>query len=247
MGIIKYQSFFNNNDYECAWKNYKNLIIDIIKMKIKSKDINILEIGGGRFPLLTDSDINSIGHVTYTVNDISQDELDRAPNCFNKERFDISSNIPARNFAKYDVVFMKMVMEHVKNGRIVYENILSLLSSGGVFINFHPTLFSPPFLINLLMPETISRKILKIFLPHRNDNEYPKFPAYYKYCYSTDNNRKKIKDIGFSEVLIVPFYGHGYYFKKIPLVREIDQLITNFAKNRNFRLLSSFAITIVKK
>ena len=43
-----------------------------------------------------------------------------------------------------------------------------------------------------------------------------------------------------------PYYGHGY-FLKIPVLRELDRALTNFAYNRGLTLLGSYAyVRLVK-
>ena len=104
-----------------------------------------------------------------------------------------------------------MVQEHVSSGERFYRNILKLLSNGGVALNFHPTLYSLPFLINRAFPEHLTRMVLRFFKPERNGSNIPKFPARYELCYSLAATANIISRIGFSAVHIIPFYHHEYF------------------------------------
>ena len=58
-----------------------------------------------------------------------------------------------------------------------YRNIAKLLRPGGVFVNLIPTLYAPPFVLNRLLPEQISARVLRWSMPHRNDSEVPRIPG----------------------------------------------------------------------
>lgn len=221
-------------------KNFKAILSGLVAdYGLKSA----LEVGGGRKPLFTREEAEALG-LDYTVNDISQSELDRAPEWVGKRNFDIGGDVnPGR---RYDLIFSKFVMEHVRRADVAYRNMHAMLNPGGVCINLHPTLFSPPYLVNLVIPEHWAARVLRRFHPRRHDGDIPKFPAYYRLCRSTDGVRRAIQGIGFQDVHIVPIYGHGY-FQRIPILREIDAFITDVAKARDYRPLSSYALTLARK
>ena len=81
-----------------------------------------------------------------------------------------------------DLVFAHMVFEHVADPAAAWNTVYRLLRPGGTAISFHPTLFSPPFVANWMLPERLSRPILQRFFSRRNDDDHPKFPAYYRWC-----------------------------------------------------------------
>jgi hypothetical protein len=51
---------------------------------------------------------------------------------------------------------------------------------------------------------------------------------------------------GFSEILIAPFWGHGY-FRDIPGLREVESLLQRFAEQQDWRALSSYAYTLARR
>lgn len=228
--------------YTWAFDNYKSTVTDMIKT---FGCRNILEVGGGRSPLLSLAEADDLS-VRYTVNDISQRELDLGPSWASKTCFDIAGrDAPTGEF---DLVFSRMVMEHVRDASQAYNNLYELLAPGGIGLHFHPTLFAPPFVINYLLPDSVSRKVLSIFGHRFTDtiHEYPKFPAYYSWCRNSQSVRQKIKAVGFREVQLIDFYGHGY-FKKIPGIQQIDASLSRLALKQGLRVLTSYAYTMVRR
>lgn len=228
-----------NSHRDSAYQQYKNIVHELATNR------SLLEIGAGRRPLMTSAEIMQ-QNIDYTANDIIESELDLIPFPAKKAHFDSCGDLPREFLNSFDVICSKMVQEHVQSGERFYENIFSLLKAGGIAVNFHPTLYCPPFLVNRLLPEFISKSLVRIANPQRTDDNIPKFPATYELCYSTPRIERLIKQIGFSNVSIFPFYHHEY-FQKIPLLRIFDDAISTWAQTRDIRLLSSYAYTVVKK
>jgi len=234
------ESIAPGRDYVWAFEHFKT---SLLRIAAGLPNPSVLEIGGGRSPLFTQQEIDT-NFSAYTVNDISRSELDRGPDYVQKTCFDISGDLTANG--TYDLIFSRMVFEHIKDGPRAYRNVYTLLNPEGVAINFVPTLMSPPFVVNRLLPETVSRKVLEFFFPERNEDESPKFPAYYSWCYSNPKTIQRIKDVGFSDATATPFYGHGY-FQKIPVLRQLDATLSRFADSNDIRLLSSYAYLLMQK
>lgn len=232
-------------DRDWAWKNFLPTVEALVRA-IDAK--RVMEIGGGRNPSFTREAVEALG-IEYVSNDISLRELERAPAWATRAHFDIQSPDPDAilPFAgRIDLAFSKMVMEHVPSYRRAYANIFGLLREGGVAIAFHPVLYSLPFVINRLMPEAASQRLLRLVFPDRTDEGVPKFPAYYSGCVISDRVRATLREIGFRDVWQVPFYGHRYY-RKIPGLRGAHAAFTRYAKRANRTRLASFAFTLVRK
>ena len=228
-----------DNHRDSAYRRYKDIVTALAANR------RLLEIGAGRRPLLTAEEIAQQA-IRYTANDIVAGELERIPFPVDKAVFDSCGEVPAGLAGRFDVICSKMVQEHVSDGRRFYSNIRRLLSDGGVALNFHPTLYSPPFLINRAFPEQVTRTVLQFFKPERGSDGAPKFPATYELCYSSAQTEGAIRQIGFSAVHIIPFYHHEY-FAGIPGLRVLDDAVSTWAQRRDVRLLSSYAYTIVVK
>jgi SAM-dependent methyltransferase len=228
--------------YSWAMANYPDTVL-ALAATYQCRDL--LEVGGGRSPLLDGPRLAAAG-LNYTVNDISETELRHCPEWADKVCFDIAGD-PAPT-GQYDLIFSRMVQEHVRSGRKYYRNIFQLLRPGGIALSFHPTLYAVPFVINYLIPSGLSAAILKSLGSRLTDAEeqYPKFPARYRWCRASAGVAARLRGIGFSEISVVPFYGHGY-FRNLPLVREVDDFVARAARASRTTLMSSYAYTIVRK
>jgi SAM-dependent methyltransferase len=234
------------------WRNYKPTAIAFVEALRQAGRhdgqgrVRLLEIGGGRGPQFSPEEAERLG-VKLTVNDIDARELSMAPPGFATACFNIAADVDPALFGQFDFVFSRMVFEHVKNAPRAWRNVASLLAPGGVALAFHPTLYSPPFIVNWLTPETFSARLLKLFFPTRHDGDYPKFPARYEMCVAEPRAvAPKLKDYGFSETLIAPFFGHGY-LRAVPLAREIEGALHVWAERRDVRWFASYAYTLARK
>jgi SAM-dependent methyltransferase len=235
-----------------SWNNYKPTVLSFVEALRQAGRhdgtgrVRLLEIGGGRGPQLTPDEADKLG-VDLTVNDIDAGELSLAPEGFATACFDIAGDVDPSLHKKFDLIFSRMVFEHVKGAPHAWRNVAALLAPGGVALAYHPTLYSPPFIINWLTPEAFSARLLRHFFPGRHNGDYPKFPARYEMCVSEPGIvAPKLRACGFSEVLIAPFFGHGY-LRSIPIVREIEGALHVLAERRDWRGLSSYAFTLVRR
>lgn len=228
-----------------AWDGYRTTILALAKEYGLTR---LLEIGGGRRPLFTPEECASYGFET-TINDISPVELESMKVTFPTACFDISSDISSPEIKKghYGLIYSRMVFEHVKDVERAWHNAYELLAPGGVAIAFYPTLYALPFLVNKLIPESVSTKIVDALYGFRKGEDMLKFPAYYDHCYG-DAKRVEpmLQKIGFRDTAVMPFYGHDY-FKKLPVLREIDNAIHDLARRNNLASLSSYAYAVVRK
>lgn len=225
-------------DKEKSWETGMMRYGDELKAIVAdTADADILELGAGRYPSFRLAEMPSTIH-SYTVNDISADELALLPEGYEKACFDVSGD--AANFRdNYDVVFSRFLAEHVPDGEAMHRNVHQVLRPGGVAFHLIPTLYAMPFIINKYLPENLTTQILKIFSPRRTIS--PKFPAYYSACYGNpERMRRMLTDIGFQKVEVRNFYGH-FYYEKIPVLNMLHRRFSALAARRNWTLLSSYA------
>ncbi len=207
----------------------------------------IMELGGGRMPLFSPQEFKAIG-VDYIVNDISDHELSLLPPDYTRARFNCCNpeEIPAGIEGQVDLIFSRMLIEHLPSTLEMHRTISRVLRPGGVALHFHPLRYGLPFIANQLLPERVSRPILVHFFPARADSKFPKFPAFYDHCIATDKNAEEIKKTGFSDVKIVPFYDH-YYFNEIPGLKQLDKAWNGLARALDWRLFATYAYTLTRK
>ncbi|MGV3633736.1 MAG: methyltransferase domain-containing protein [Pseudorhodoplanes sp.] len=233
------------NDREWAWANYENVVRGLARILHAH---NLLEVGGGRDPLFKAGELKSLG-IEMTVNDISQTELDVLPASYHKACFDVAGDISAvaQLRGSFDLAFSRMVFEHVADGQRAWSNLYQLLAPGGVALAFIPTLYAFPFVVNKLLPDDVAAKIVKLLYPNRTDDEDPVFPARYSWTYASESKmRPMLEAIGYREVVILPFYGHGY-FERFPVVREIHAQFTALARKHDWRTVASYAYIAARK
>jgi SAM-dependent methyltransferase len=233
-------------DWNWSWNTYKDAITQIANEYGLSRH---LEIGGGRDTLFTPDEARSLG-LDITVNDISAKELALAPAAFGKVCCDVAAFDTMETIEReaFDFVYSRMVMEHVRDSRQLWENQYDMLADGGVALAFFPTLYAPAFALNRMVPEGVSSAILKRMFPDRHDDgDNPKFPAFYDNCYgSADKLAPMLEEIGFRNVLVLPFYGYSYFWK-LPVLKQVDAAFTRFVRERDWRTFTSFAYVIAEK
>lgn len=223
------------DNYAAAFHDYLPTPREIVE---KYPNAKILELGGGRLPSFTLSQLPD-NVASYTVNDIDPAELEMTSDEYDKACFDVIGDVSTFE-GQFDVVFSRTLIEHVSDGFKMHQNIVKLLKPGGTAFHMAPTLYALPFVVNKWFPETISRALLYLFFPRRKA-EKSKFPAHYSWCYG---NRDKMTDMlvraGFSNASIRTFYGHAY-FRKIPVLRSIDNRANAFFAKRDMHDFGSFA------
>jgi SAM-dependent methyltransferase len=229
-----------------CWDNYKPTVLELSRQLGLSRH---LEIGAGRDPLFQPKESAELG-LEITLNDISAHELSLAPSGYGKLQCDITSpqapELLGRD--KYDLAYCRMVMEHVPDVAAMWRNVNAVLTPGGIALAFYPTLYALPYSMNRLMPERLSRLLLETIFPERKpDGGDPKFPAHYDYCFSSeDKMMPMLRQAGFSDAVILPFWGYSYFWK-VPGLKQIDAAFNRLAERKNWRAASSFAYLIAIK
>lgn len=206
----------------------------------------IMEIGGTTHRSTGTDDMPD--HVeSFTIGDISPDELRNVPrDKFEILEFDASGDVSGIE-DRFDLIFSKFCGEHMEDGKRFHRNMYELLAPGGAAIHMISTLFASPFVINHLIPETLSRSIVRIFQPERFNNTLGKFPAFYSLCRgSQDYMQAALAGIGFSSVEVRQFYGHRYY-DRIPGLRGLETAFSKLCMRRGWSFYTSYAIVITRK
>lgn len=235
---------FRNKTVFPGWEQAPQFLSELIT----SNNVkNVLEIGSGANPTLDSETILSLG-INYTTNDLSAEELEKAPKEFATWQADLCDAETVRNHPKkYDLIFSRMVNEHIKDGEQYYKNIFELLSPGGITAHCFSTLYAFPFLANKVFPETLSDKLLDIFNP-RDRHQHEKFPAYYSWSRGPSKKSiKKFQSIGFEVVEYVGYFGHSYYRKRLSFLHQLEQQKANYLVKNPVPSLTSYAHIILRK
>jgi len=224
-----------------AFENYDTTLKELIA---SHDSRSICEVGGGANPSLPLDYIKSRG-LRHCLLDISPRELAKAPEGYEKIVADISSD-DAPPGGPFDLVISKMLAEHVQRPLQFHQNVRSLLRPGGIAFHFFPTLYAPPFVANLLLPERLSAAALNLFSP-RDPVQHAKFPAYYRWCRGpTAAQRRRFESLGYVVERYVGFFGHGYY-NRIPLLRTLHEWATRYLLRHPVSWMTSFAYVVLRR
>lgn len=212
----------------------------------------VCDVGGGANPALPLDFIQENG-LEYVVLDISPAELDKAPSEYLKLEADITADdikraIGAHRGTGFDLVFSKMLAEHVPNGSMFHRNVNWLLSDGGRAVHFFPTLYAPVFLANLLLPQKISEwMMLKIDKQRNPEGLHGKFKAYYRWCRGPSARQfRRFESVGFEVEDFRAFFGLRGYLRPIGL-GGIDAVATRFLLAHPVPALTSYGIVTLRK
>lgn len=226
---------------EDAWSGYEAFLKDLIETRSVR---TICDIGGGANPLLPIEYIQQHS-LDYTVLDISESELQKASPVYHKIAADIAATDFAIDGKKYDLVFSKMLAEHIGNAPQFHANIRKILAPHGVAAHFFPTLYAFPFMVNRLIPESLSDRLLNLFAP-RDRFQHAKFPAYYQWCRGpTQRQFQRLAGVGLAVVQYIGFFGHSGYYRRLPGIRQLHELTTRMLMKFPNPFLTSYAFLVV--
>jgi SAM-dependent methyltransferase len=183
---------------------------------------HIADIGGGANPMV-DWEFIAENDLSYRILDISAEELAKAPATYAKTVVDLCA--PPDQFdavvepSSFDLTFTHMFLEHVQNPELVHRNIRSMLRPGGIALHFVPCSSNFPLTVNRLMPEWITKPLVRIAQPNRDISGHQvKFPAYYKLCGAPSKRlADKYRAMGFEIIRYDGYVGHSYYDAFPPL------------------------------
>lgn len=225
------------------WQGYDELLLELAR---RNDVRSVAELGGGARPLIGDSD--KWGFVSErVVIDISADELAKAGDSVEKRVADLCSPMAGWENS-YDLVFSKMLCEHLPDAHSFHTNCFNMLRPGGLSVHFFPTLYSTPFLLNRILPENLTRSILRRVQPRRLENpKSGKFPALYRWCSGpTQRNLDRYKRIGYEIEQWTGGFGHKYY-RRLPPLQALEDAKARFLIGHPLAPLTSYAVVVFRK
>jgi hypothetical protein len=226
-----------------GWDGAPGLIGELIE---RERPATMLEVGAGRSPTLP-LPLRGPGPIRYTINDAVASELDLAGAGYEKLCFDMSAPLaPAIAERRFDLIFSRMVNEHVVDGRTYHANVRRLLNPGGLAVHMFATLWSTPFVLNMLLPESVTHRLLA-FAFSQSPEMHEKFPARYRWCRGpTDAMRRRFTELGFEVEEYRGYFGHGYYSRIAPLHR-IELAKTRWLLDHPLPALTSYAMVVLRR
>lgn len=168
----------------------------------------VLDIGGGKdcpfLPFVEESRRQQIVAVDYSV-----DELRRNRSLELRVVADAAApGLPFRDgFA--DLIVSRSVVEHLHDNAIFFENCKRALRPGGVMVHTFPCKFAPFSLLNRLIPNRLTRRLIAYFHPLWQED--CGFPAFYDRC-SFSEMQSLLEDNGFENQQFIFRYYQSIYF-----------------------------------
>lgn len=208
---------------------------------------NVLEIGSGANPALSVDRVRTLG-LRYTTNDISSEELEKTDAAYARLCHDFSeADPPAHLRDSFDLVFSRMVNEHVRDAERYYRNIAAVLRAGGITTHWFSTLYALPFLGNRLMPEYLSERILDFVAP-RDRSDHGKFKAYYSWGRGpTRKMLARFEALGFDVLTYTGYFGHTYYRRRLRVLHYLEEKKATWLAKHPHPLLTSYAWVVLRK
>jgi hypothetical protein len=210
-------------------KNFEELVV------LYSKDSKvILELGGVSRPVLKKSNA-----YTYIGIDIDED--------FNHNRYydefycqSVENSLPVKG----DLIFSKYLLEHVKNVKKSYEMQISALNASGKIIHLYPLGYHPFSLLNKLLGNNLTRKLIPIV--RRESKDITGYPAFY----SLGNSRALEKFLRSKKDIKVEFkyhYGAVDYFSFFFPFAILISLFNAIARGLRLKFFASNVLVIISK
>jgi SAM-dependent methyltransferase len=208
---------------------------------------SVCELGGGARPALEPEFLQRHA-LSCLIVDVSGEELSKAPPGYETLIGDVSSADFATgpHDGSYDLVFSRVLAEHVRDARQFHRNVLRLLRPGGIAMHFFPTLWWPPFVVNRLLPESITERLLLRVEPWRvRSGDRGKFPAFYHWCFGpTRQQAERFSEVGFSVEHCVAYFGETSHAPG-RVLGSLNRAWTDFMlRHPNYRFSSYAAYTL---
>ena len=204
------------------------------------------ELGGGANPTLGLPE--QVGRpLELTVLDISTTELDRSPPDVTRLCVDLCAEDPPV-LERFDVVFSRMLCEHVSSGRTFHRNCYAALRPGGYAVHFFPAATALPFALNRILPTSLSERVLELFFPARKrGGKHGKFPARYSWCWGpTARQLARYRSVGFDVISCDVGVGHGYY-ERIPGLRTLERLKADFVLDHPSPWMAAYVVVVLRR
>lgn len=229
---------------ESAWVEFDGLLRELVN---RDSITRVCEVGAGARPALPLDVVKAAG-LEYTLVDVSHEELDKAPDGYVKRQADATQSSESLG-REYDLVFSRLVAEHIRDPRAFHRNVHAALAPDGLALHFFATLYALPFVANLVLPEHAARFLLHRLQPHRaNDPRESKFPALYRWCRGpTRRQIERFERIGYRVEAYHGFFGTSRYFDRFEVLKRVDMRLTDLLLQHPPASLTSFAHVLLRR
>jgi len=170
----------------------------------------VLDVGGGKeCPFLPYID-SPHTHIIIAV-DISEEELRRNPRLDHKVVADAAAHgFPFRD-GSVDVVVSRSVVEHIHDNAAFFANCARVLRPGRIMLHAFPGRFAPFALMNRVLPNRLSRRLVAHLHPEWVEEDNYGFLAFYDRCYFSAI-KCLLERNGFTSMSFTLLYYQSVYF-----------------------------------
>jgi len=232
--------------YQLAGDEWRAFDEYIHQLLVEKTCRRVCDVGGGANPIGVPSGVTS--EVDYTLLDISKSELAKAPDHYRKVVADIAGE-SRPELGDYDLIFSKMLAEHVRDGERLHANVFEMLAPGGLAVHLFPTLYAFPFLVNRLIPEALALSILKKVSPARlAAGRFDKFPAHYSWTFGpTTRQLQRFQSLGYEIVEYLGMFGHAGYYERVPPIKKLHLAQAEWLVRHPIPAFTSYARITLRK
>ena len=145
----------------------------------------------------------------------------------------------------FNLVFSKMVLEHVQRPELFHRNVREIISEEGIVIHFYACKFGLPSLLNLLLPAGWVDWL--VYNVQGRDPEMDhRFKAYYRKCLGPVSSQIHWwQKLGFDIIDFRGFVGHTY-LSRFKILGKLEKVWTRFLLKLNSPWFCSSAIIVLK-
>jgi SAM-dependent methyltransferase len=206
----------------------------------------VCDIGGGANPTIEPAAVRELG-IEYTLLDISADELAKAPDGMRKVHGDVVDPAVLAG-ERFDLICSRTVAEHIADPAAFHARVRELLAPGGRAVHFFSTLWSLPFVANLLVPERLTDDLLRrVQADRKAEGVSGKFTVHYRWCRGpTARQLRRFEGLGYVVERYTGFFGHDYY-KPLALLQAVEALKARALLRRPSPWLTSYALVVLRR
>jgi SAM-dependent methyltransferase len=240
---ITFKSVFEGDGFE-GWELFPGLIQNIIKEAPWITRVG--EVGAGANPSLSQDFVTAHG-LSYRAMDADPEETGKTGRK-DAEVFDICVEHATLPGSPFDLICSRMSAEHFYDARTAHENIFRSLAPGGIAVHSFATMYSLPYVLNVLLPESITDHLLRIFHPRIDEDKHGKFHAYYSRCRGPLKGQIRfLTNCGFEILEYRGFFGHFYYQDRLSLLHAMEKAKSRVLTKHPVAALTSYATVVLRK
>ncbi len=224
-----------------GWNEMQGFVCELVRSLGVGR---VLEIGAGANPTLS-SELADDLKIEYTISDGDPNELAVSVGGYQRLLLDICAPRPNLQ-STFDLVFSRMVAEHLPDGRLFHRNVADLLVPSGYAVHCFSTLYAFPFFMASILPERLSDSVLDLVVGSCTDRHHH-FTTSYSWCRGpTKTMIRRLEGIGYRIVEYRGYFGHHYY-SRIGFVDALEHAKKRLFLRRPVAHLTSYSVVILQK